>query len=403
MKYDRILIRYGEISTKGRNRAKFIDKLKRSIKRMLTEFPKVIVESTRDRMYILLNGENGEEILQKLREIPGIQSFSPVIKSGLELEEVKEAALQLFFKKYKHGDTFKISTRRADKNYPLDTGQLNHALGSHILMNVPDLKVDVRNPSIDLHVEVRSEAIYLSSETIMGAGGMPVGSSGKAMLMLSGGIDSPVAGYMSMRRGVELEAVHFFSPPFTSERSKQKVIELAEKLSLMNGGYFTLHIVPFTAIQQLIQKQIPENYTMTATRRMMLRITDEIRRQFEGLAIITGESLGQVASQTLESMLAINDVTSTPILRPLVAMDKSEIIDIARKIDTHDISIQPYEDCCTIFVPAAPKTKPKLEKVQYYESFVDFEQLIQEAVQNIETIQIKPADASTNQIFGELF
>jgi thiamine biosynthesis protein ThiI len=353
-------------------------------------------------MYILLNGENGEGIIEKLKILPGIQSFSPVIKTSLELEEVKEAALQLFLNKYKVGDTFKISTRRANKEYPLDTGQLNYSLGSHILQNVPDLKVDVKNPTIDVQVEVRIEAVYLSIETIMGAGGMPIGSSGKAMLMLSGGIDSPVAGYMAMKRGVEIEAVHFFSPPFTSERSKQKVVELAEKLSLLNGGYFTLHIVPFTAIQQLIQKQIPENYTMTATRRMMLRITDEIRRRFEGLAIVTGESLGQVASQTLESMLAINDVTSTPILRPLITMDKSEIIEIAKRIDTHPISIQPYEDCCTVFVPAAPKTKPKLEKVQYYESFVDFELLIQEAVDKVETIQIKP-DNKKDQVIGELF
>ncbi|SHQ01771.1 thiamine biosynthesis protein ThiI [Mycobacteroides abscessus subsp. abscessus] len=403
MNYDRILIRYGEISTKGRNRTKFVEKLKRSAKRTLTKFPNIIIETTRDRMYILLNGENGEGIIEKLKILPGIQSFSPVIKTSLDLEEVKEAALQLFLNNYKVGDTFKISTRRANKDYPLDTGQLNYALGSHILQNVPDLKVDVKNPTIDVQVEVRTEAVYLSIETIMGAGGMPIGSSGKAMLMLSGGIDSPVAGYMAMKRGVEIEAVHFFSPPFTSERSKQKVVELAEKLSLLNGGYFTLHIVPFTAIQQLIQKQIPENYTMTATRRMMLRITDEIRRKFEGLAIVTGESLGQVASQTLESMLAINDVTSTPILRPLITMDKSEIINIAKTIDTHHISIQPYEDCCTVFVPAAPKTKPKLEKVQYYESFVDFEQLIQEAVDKVETIQIKPDDDKKDQVFGELF
>lgn len=390
MNYDRILIRYGEISTKGRNRNHFVDKMKKSIQRAISDFPNAKVQGQRERMYIVLNGDNGDEIIERIKGIFGISSFSPAVKTSKNIEEMKEAALQLFQEVYEEGKTFKISARRADKTYALDTNELNREFGAHLLKNIPNLKVDVKDPDIDLRVEVREEATYLSCENIPGAGGLPIGSSGKAMLMLSGGIDSPVAGFLAMKRGLEIEAVHFFSPPFTSERSKQKVVELAEKLAKANGGYFTLHVVPFTATQQLIHKQVPENYTMTTTRRLMLRITDALRERHEALAIVTGESLGQVASQTLESMFAINDVTATPILRPLIMMDKTDIIKIAQDIDTHDISIQPFEDCCTVFVPASPKTKPKKEKVEFYESFVDFEPLIKDAVEGTETIHISP-------------
>lgn len=401
MNYDRILIRYGELSTKGRNRNKFIEKLGNSIKKNLRDFPNISVKSTRDRTFILLNGENGEEISERLKGIFGIQSFSPVIKTEKDLEKMKDSVLMLFHQVYKDGLTFKITTKRADKTFFMDTGELNHAFGSHILQNIPHVKVDVKKPDINMQIEIRKEAAYISCETIKGAGGLPSGTSGKAMLMLSGGIDSPVAGYLSLKRGLEVEGVHFFSPPFTSERSKQKVLDLGEKLAKING-HFMLHIVPFTEIQQLIHKQIPENYTMTTTRRIMLRITDAIRKKQEALAIVTGESLGQVASQTIDSMYTINDVTSTPILRPLIMMDKSDIVSIAQSIETHDISIRPFEDCCTIFVPASPKTKPKLDKVTHYESYVDFEPYIQKAVEGTETILIKP-QAQKIDIYDELF
>jgi thiamine biosynthesis protein ThiI len=280
-----------------------------------------------------------------------------------------------------------VTAKRADKQFPLDTNELNYQIGSYVLINTKDLTVDVKNPTINLRVEVRSEATYLTCFDYKGAGGLPVGSGGKAMLLLSGGIDSPVAGYLSLKRGVELEIIHFFSPPYTSERAKQKVIDLSRELTAY-GGKINLHIVPFTAIQEKIQEQVPENYTMTSTRRMMLKIADELREKHQALALITGESLGQVASQTLESMVAINDVTSTPILRPLITLDKSEIIDISKKIGTHDISIRPFEDCCTIFTPANPKTKPKLDKVTRFESFVDFNELVTEAVNKVETIVV---------------
>nr|WP_295969848.1 tRNA uracil 4-sulfurtransferase ThiI [uncultured Bacillus sp.] len=401
MNYDRILIRYGELSTKGRNRNVFVEKLGRSIRYALHDFPNIKIKSTRDRMYIQLNGENSREMIDRLQGVFGIQSFSPVIKTGKELEQIKETALHLFKKVYHEGSTFKITTKRADKTFYMDTDEMNHALGGHILQNVPNVKVHVKQPDINLQIEIRSEAVYIFCEIYQGAGGLPAGSGGKAMLMLSGGIDSPVAGYLSMKRGLEVEGVHFFSPPFTSERAKQKVLDLAGKLSERNG-HFRLHIVPFTEIQQLIHKQIPENYTMTATRRMMLRITDALRERQEALAIVTGESLGQVASQTIESMYAINEVTNTPILRPLIMMDKPEIIQIAQDIETFEISNRPYEDCCTIFVPPSPKTKPKRDKVIRYESFFDFDPYIQKAVEQTEIILIKPEAPSLNEL-EELF
>ncbi|MCE4051163.1 MULTISPECIES: tRNA uracil 4-sulfurtransferase ThiI [Bacillaceae] len=401
MKYDRILIRYGELSTKGKNRKKFVDKLRHSIADALSSFPNIKIDGQRDRMYVILNGTEAEAVVHSLRNIFGIQSFSPAIKVDRDLDLLKDTALELVSSIYKDGNTFKVSARRSDKTFSLDTNELNHFFGSHILKNIPGIKVDVKNPDITLQVEVRSEAVYLSSENFAGAGGLPSGASGKAVLMLSGGLDSPVAGYLSMKRGLELEGVHFFSPPFTSERAKQKVVDIGNVLASMNGR-FVLHIVPFTEIQQLIHKQIPENYTMTATRRLMLRITDEIRRRQEALAIITGESLGQVASQTLESMYAINAVTNTPIIRPLVASDKGDIVDIAKSIGTYDISIRPYEDCCTVFVPASPKTKPKKEKVEFYESFVDFEPMIKEAVDKVETI-ILTGKQEENSLLDSLF
>lgn len=402
MKYDRILIRYGELSTKGRNRNKFIDKLKKSIRRALSNYPTAQIEADRERMYVLLGNEKPEDIVAALKNIFGIQSFSPAVKLDKDIETMKRVSLELVQNLYQPGMTFKVTGKRIDKTFELGTDQINQEFGSYLLRNIEGLKVNVRQPDINLRIEVRNEAAYLFCENILGAGGYPVGSNGKAMLMLSGGIDSPVAGFLSLKRGIEIEGVHFFSPPFTSERAKQKVIDLTEKLSQISGS-IKLHVVPFTEIQQLIQDQVPSNYTMTTTRRLMLRITDELRRRQEALAIITGESLGQVASQTLESMNTINQVTHTPILRPLVMMDKTEIIGLAQKIDTYDISIRPYEDCCTIFVPSSPKTKPKLDKVQHFESFVDFEPYIQKAVDNTELIIIKPGMTQEQEVTEDLF
>ncbi len=386
MNYDRVLVRYGELSTKGRNRNQFINKVKTNIRTALREYD-IRIETGRDRMYIHLNETPFEKVKDQLTQIFGIQSFSPVVRTAKELPEMKEAALALVQKNVTESCTFKVSTRRSDKSFELETNEINYEIGAHVLRNIQELKVDVKQPDINLLVEVRKEGVFLSCEKYEGAGGLPIGASGKAMLLLSGGIDSPVAGYFMLKRGVAIEAIHFYSPPYTSERAKQKVLDLATKLTEF-GTPINVHIVPFTAIQQKIQQQVPENYTMTSTRRMMLVIADKIRQKKGGLALVTGESLGQVASQTLESMLAINAVTATPILRPLIAMDKLDIISVAQKIGTHDISILPYEDCCTIFTPPAPKTRPKLDKVQFFESFVDFEELMEEAVEKTVTIRL---------------
>lgn len=401
MKYDRILIRYGEMTTKGRNRNVFVRRLKNNVSKKLHMFPNIQIEYMRDRMYILLNGEPYEPIIEKLKTVFGIHSFSLAMKCHNELNEIKETALAAVKQLPYEGKTFKVSARRVDKQFPYGSDELNHEIGAYILRNTDGLTVDVHDPDINVRIEVRQDGTYVTCRDIFGAGGLPVGTSGKAMLMLSGGIDSPVAGYLAMKRGLEIEAVHFFSPPFTSERAKQKVIDLVKKLTTY-GGKIKLHIVPFTEVQQEIYKQVPDEYSLISIRRAMLKITDALRRRQRALAIVTGESLGQVASQTLESMFVINEVTTTPILRPLVSMDKVEIIEIAKQIDTHDISILPYEDCCTIFTPKSPKTKPKKEKVLRYESAVDLNPLIEKAIADTETIVIDEHFAAEDE-FEQLF
>jgi tRNA uracil 4-sulfurtransferase len=387
MQYDQILIRYGEITTKGKNRLKFVNVLKENVQHKLKDFPNITIEKTRDRMYIKLNGEDHLEIMNRLETVFGIHSYSLALRTDVELEEMKKGALYAFNEARKDAKTFKINVRRSFKEFPLDTHQLNHEIGSHILTNSEDISVNVHKPDIEVRVEVRSSGTFITCFNRKGAGGMPVGSSGKALLLLSGGIDSPVAGYLTMKRGLAIEAIHFHSPPYTNERAKQKVLDLAEKLTNYSKKV-NIHLVPFTAIQTAIHKEIPSNYSITVMRRMMLRIAEKIAEKNEILALATGESLGQVASQTLSSMNTINEVTNLPIIRPVITMDKLEIIDIAHKIDTYEISIRPYEDCCTIFTPAAPATKPNREKARAFESSYDFSSLIEEAVENTEVIRI---------------
>lgn len=403
MEFDRILIRYGELSTKGKNRKQFVTRLAHNVKRAMKDLPEVRIHGERDRMYIILNGEDHKLAEERLKPIFGIQSFSPAVRVNLELGEVKNAALALVQDVHEQNGTFKVAARRSHREFPLDSNEINQEIGAYVLQNIEDLSVNVKNPDVKLTIDVRKEGVFLSCRTIIGAAGLPVGSSGRAMLMLSGGIDSPVAGYLAQKRGVEIEAVHFHSPPYTSEQAKQKAVDLAAKLAKY-GGEVKMHIVPFTEIQEMIKQQIPESVIMTVTRRMMLKITDELRRKRNGLAIVNGESLGQVASQTLESMLAINAVTTTPIIRPVVSMDKNEIIQIAQKIDTYNLSVQPFEDCCTIFTPPSPKTKPKLDKIERYESFTDFDSLITKALDNIETITVNITEnAQVKDEFADLF
>lgn len=382
MKWNELLIRYGELSLKGRNRNYFVRKLKKNIETALSDLESVQLKSERDRMFLFADDQNDmKEAIKRLPAVFGIQSFSPVAKCEPTLEAIYKTALEVVGSDETEDKTFKVEIRRTDKSFPYVTSELQQMIGGHVLSNFSELHVKMKRPDILLNVEIRQEGAFLTSKVYPGAAGMPVGSNGKSLLMLSGGIDSPVAGYLMMKRGVAIDAIHFESPPFTSELAKQKVIDLAEKLSSF-GSAVRLHVIPFTELQQIIAHKIPDGESMTTTRRIMMQIADKIRVETDALGIISGESLGQVASQTLESLTAINEVTSTPILRPLISSDKLEIIDIAKKIDTYDISIRPYEDCCTVFTPSRPKTKPRIEKVKHYESFTDFGPMIEEAVKN---------------------
>lgn len=396
MKYTEIMVRYGELSTKGKNRKTFIMQLAQNVKRALADFPALKIHADRDRMHILLNGEDSEEVIPKLSKVFGIQNFSPSIRIEKEMPAIRAMIQEVVREVYTPGKTFKITAKRSDHSFELDSNGLNQELGGAVIEAIPEIQVQMKKPDINLRIEIRKDAAYLSYETIRGAGGLPVGTSGRGMLMLSGGIDSPVAGYLAMKRGVEVEAVHFASPPYTSEQALQKAKDLAEKLVPYVGTIQFIE-VPFTEIQEEIKRVVPQGYLMTITRRLMLRLTDAIREMRKGLVIINGESLGQVASQTLQSMVAINEVTSTPIIRPVVSMDKTEIIEIAEKIDTFELAIQPFEDCCTIFAPPQPKTRPRLDKAQEYEARLDLEGLMARALEGLKITEISAETAKDKQ------
>ncbi|MBK4830339.1 thiamine biosynthesis protein ThiI [Enterococcus faecium] len=396
------MVRYGELSTKGKNRKSFIMQLAQNVRQALKDFPEIKIHADRDRMHLLLNGADGQLVIPKLAKIFGIQNFSPSIRVEKDVEVLEQAVQDIMKEIYTGKETFKIIAKRSDHQFELTSNELNQTLGNAVFDIFPHIQVQMRQPDIPLRVEIRRDGAYLSYETIKGAGGLPVGTSGKGMLMLSGGIDSPVAGYFAMKRGVEIEAVHFASPPYTSEQALQKAKDLTAKLAPYVG---TIHFieVPFTKIQEEIKKSVPQGYWMTITRRMMLRLTDEIRRIRHGLVILNGESLGQVASQTLQSMVAINEVTNTPIIRPVATMDKLEIIEVAEQIDTFNLSIQPFEDCCTIFAPPQPKTRPQLEKVHQYEERLAIDEMIQRALAGLkmEEIQAESSNEKTEE-FSEL-
>ena len=376
----RILIRYGELSTKGRNKKMFTQKLASNIKKALVDFPQVKVIPDYDFMYLDLHEAPEEAVIEKVKPIFGIQSISPVYIVEKDMEVAKKVVLDLLSQEDLEGKTFKIMTRRSDHTFEMDTNQINLFLGDAVLEAFPDIKVQLKQPDITVRIDVRREHLMVSLKTIQGAGGLPVGTSGRVMLMLSGGIDSPVAGYLAMKRGMEIQCVHFASPPYTSPQALEKTKLLAAKIARF-GGSIQFLTVPFSRIQEEIKKSVPEAYLMTIMRRFMLRITDQLRENARALAIANGESVGQVASQTLDSMVAINDVTNTPIIRAVATMDKLDIIKVAEEIDTFELSIQPFEDCCTVFAPPSPKTKPKLEKARQYEARLDVEGLIKEAVE----------------------
>ncbi|MDV2885945.1 tRNA uracil 4-sulfurtransferase ThiI [Alkalihalophilus pseudofirmus] len=389
MEYNHILIRFGELALKGKNRSFFEKQLLQNMKFTLKELSNLTFKRTYGRIVIELNGENHEPVMEKLSNIFGIHSFSLALKVENDVDEMKKAALGIL-KEQQAAEgikTFKITSKRAYKPFPIDSQQLNQMIGGYVLSQSEDISVDVHNPDLDIRVEVRETATYLTFGQYPGAGGLPVGTGGKVLLMLSGGIDSPVAGYLTMKRGARIEAVHFHSPPYTNERALQKVKDLAQTLTKY-GSSIRLHLVPFTEIQQYLHKEAPSNYQMTLMRRMMLRISERIARERDILAIASGESLGQVASQTLHSMNTINEVTNLPIIRPLITMDKLEVIDIAKKIDTFETSILPFEDCCTIFLPSDSKTRPKREHANKFEKYLEFDKYVSDAVERTESVQI---------------
>ena len=407
MQFDHLLVRYGELTLKGTNRKMFVNQLKDNVKRALIPLRGYHVKGKRDRMYIELSPEADiNEIIQRLSKVYGIKSISPVIKIDKNEEKINQSAIQLS-QDFVKGSTFKVDVKRVDKSFRLDTYELQRQVGGAILKENNNITVNVKNPDYEIKIEVRMDAIYIYEKVIAGAGGLPVGTGGKTLLMLSGGIDSPVAGIEVMKRGVTVEAIHFHSPPFTSEKAKDKVIELTRILA-ERVGPIKLHLVPFTEIQKQINKVVHPRYTMTSTRRMMMRISDKVVHQINANAIVNGENLGQVASQTLKSMYAINHVTATPVLRPLLTLDKEDIIKKAKELGTFETSIQPYEDCCTIFTPKNPVTEPDFDKVVKYESVFNFDEMIENAVENIETLTIdqnykSAKEQSADSLIKDLF
>lgn len=387
LQYEFILIRYGELTTKGKNKKDFIRKLAENMKMALAGFDGLTFERTRDHIYIHLHGNDPDKIEPVLKKVFGIRSFSKAIKTENDIDKICENALLLM--KDKPG-TFKVITKRANKKFEIHSEDVNRIVASKLLKAYgPALHVDVHNPDYPLIVEIRDNNTYLMSQTILGAQGYPVGVAGKGMLMLSGGIDSPVAGYLAMKRGIHIECIHYSSQPYTSEAALNKVRQLARLLAPYQGN-IALHIVPFTDLQLMIYKHCDESYAITMMRRMMYRLAESLALKQECIAIINGESVGQVASQTLNSMGVINKVIDLPVIRPVVTYDKLEIIDVARNIGTYQTSIQPFEDCCTIFTPKNPVTKPQASKCEWYENKYDFQSLLQQALDNVVTEIISP-------------
>ncbi len=382
----RILIKYGELTTKGDNRRQFINKLSDNIKDKLKKYEINIIKN-HSRMFIEFNDIYEKEIVNTLRNTFGIHAFNIVYKVNTNTEEINNEILkrinQIDFK------TFKVNTKRRDKNFSISSMDFNRVVASFILKNKNDIKVDVHNPDIYINIEIEKNNTYIYFNEIKALGGYPVGIAGKGLLMLSGGIDSPVAGYLALKRGVKLDAVYFEAIPHTSMAAREKVISLAKEL-LKYSSDFNLYVVPITKLEEEIYNKIDPTYMITILRRMMYRISERLAKKNKNLVLVNGESIGQVASQTLTSMDAINDVVNIPVIRPVACFDKLEIIDISKKINTYETSILPYEDCCTIFVPKHPVINPKKEKCLYYETLIDYEDLINEAIDN--TIKIKIED-----------
>lgn len=380
-----ILIKYGELTTKKGNRKFFIQTLYKNIEKKLNGLP-VQISKDISRMYIEFQDTDLDIILNKMQEIFGIHTFQVATKVDTDVEEIKMACLDIL--KRQSFSTFKVETKRSNKHFPIPSLEFSRQVGGLILKNMEQISVDVHHPDILLNIEILDHYSYVYTEKYYGLGGYPVGTQEKALLMLSGGIDSPVAGYLALKRGIPLDCVYFEAIPHTSLEAREKVIALTKKLTKYRDKIH-LHIVSFTKIQEEIYKNCNGDYTITIMRRMMYRIMEQLSKKYHALAIVNGESVGQVASQTLNSMNVINEVTNMPVIRPVACLDKLEIIEIAKKIDTYDISILPFEDCCTVFVPKHPVIHPTLKQCFINEEKFDFEPLILDAVETVQTLVIE--------------
>ena len=393
--YDHIVVRYGELSTKGKNKKDFTKALTNNIKKRLQAYKELSYRTLHDGLFIKLNGEDYNLIREDLKQVFGYAYFSGAILVDKDIEEIKRVSLLLALKKdYK---TFKMVCKRSDKTFPVRSDDINRQVAGHILRN-SELKVDVHNPDLKIYVVISNENAIIMDEKVRGIGGYPTGVNGKALLMMSGGIDSPVAGYLTMKRGLKIECIHFASEPYTSSQAKEKVYKLAEILSIYQGDIL-IHVIPFTDLQLAIYKHSNESYAITIMRRMMYRIADRICKERKIKLITNGESVGQVASQTPESISVIAKVCDTLILRPMCMMDKIESIEMAKKIGTYETSILPYEDCCTIFEPKNPVTKPKEKECLFYESKFDYETLINEAIEKEEIVKVSYLNKKDDEIF----
>lgn len=379
-----ILIKYGELTTKKANRNLFINKIYENMKLSLSGYD-IKITKNRVRMFIEVSDNELENVVNIVKNIFGIHSIVIAYKVKTDIEEIEQTVLKVASSV--DFNTFKVETDRADKSFEINSMDFSKRIGGLILKNIKDKKVDVHNPDYLLKIEIRSDYTYIYSKEIKALGGYPVGIAGKGLLMLSGGIDSPVAGYLAMKRGIKIECIYFESPPHTSPQAKEKVKKLVSKLNTYQPS-IKLHIINFTEIQEAIYKNINPEYMITIMRRMMYRISEKVMHERNCLTLINGESVGQVASQTLTSMSVINSVTNIPVIRPVACLDKLEIIDIAKKIDTYETSILPYEDCCTIFLPKHPVINPDIDKAISYEENIDYQTMINKAIKEKETIII---------------
>ena len=381
-----LMVKYGEVILKGNNRPFFINTLIRNIRNALSDTGTYSIRKGQSVLYIEPKEDADLNLaVERLRKVFGIHLFHRTLKVEKDMEAIRQSALQYFESILEESRSFKMESRRADKDFPYRSQEMNNQLGQLMGDHFPHLKVDVHRPDVTLYVNVRKDGVYLYRDKEKGPGGLPVGTGGRATVLLSGGIDSPVAAWLIARRGVKPSAIHFHSYPYTGERSKKKVIRLAQKLSEYMGP-FPLYIFPFTQIQEAIAEHCPPGEVTIIMRRMMMKSAEKLARQINSQALVTGESIGQVASQTMEGLTVTNAAVNLPVFRPLIGMDKEEIVDWARKIETYPISIEPYQDCCTLFVPRHPQTKPRLERVLNSESRVDFEALINKALEQVEVV-----------------